>query len=958
MFIVHRAEPTSVGNRSDQLLFGDDINPSSHLMIKLTIGDSMKRHVLSLFLIAVYLFVPKVYAQTVTIKDSSRPFSVKPPNSWVRESTSTGNSRVKFVSPPDTPPAECAVIVKELFPLQGFTQQELDKQSLELVSLEGLRQHLSSSYNNVQVFTTGVAEISGYPAQTVQFEYSTGTPDGELWARAFTSTTKTTPGIVWTITCGALGYTPEDAQKGYSYWQSEMVKFPTHVKIFNNEFDSSFSNMEYYLNNAELAYEAGDKKIAKTLYLKASEMGSAEAHFSIAYKFAVTAEESIFHFSEAAKMGHKKSLEYALDALFFRANSLKVANPQKALELYKLHKLATGESHNISTQKEDEVIKTISMCAEPRGFDAEEFMEKFNVKDEDEAFPFYDIWELAEEASRGGRFGEPNPELVLNLVCRGGAVPAEVESAVSKAYENWKKGVVEEFDICDHITGRVGLVYCSKRTQKIMDEANSHLDFQKITNSIWISKEEEILPTCLEYEWPSSDNYEEYIEQYPTALDFIKFPGKYWGTVVPINPLKASWGDFVSLPKKLSECNKLLKGQQKKVDRNFVAISDPDERWSDSYRLMAKWGKEECSKVVPGFTDRCNSLVFVNRNENYPLGQGYYSYALITSGNEDYIVPVTNRISLKDLLTYLSNGDEGKTENKNNQKKANEQFNLGYRYAIGENVPQDYAEAIKLFGKAAAQGHIAAQYNLGYMYKHGMGVSQDYSEAAKWFSKAAEQGEELAQNNLAVMYYDGRGVPQDYVEAIKWHKKAARQGNVNSQRWLGLIFKNGEGVPQNYAEAAKWYRKAAEQGDSFAQNNLAVMYGKGQGVPQNYAEAAKWYRKAAEQGESRSQFNLGGAYEKGQGVPQDYVEAVKWYRKSAEQGDTDGQVKLGLMYAEGHGVPQDYILAYGWWNIAAAKGDNGAAKNRELIIKKMTAQQITEGQVLSKKLFEKYGKVE
>ena len=67
-------------------------------------------------------------------------------------------------------------------------------------------------------------------------------------------------------------------------------------------------------------------------------------------------------------------------------------------------------------------------------------------------------------------------------------------------------------------------------------------------------------------------------------------------------------------------------------------------------------------------------------------------------------------------------------------------------------MPQDYAEAVKWYRKAADQGDAAAQFNLGVMYATGQGVPQDYAEAVKWYRKAAEQGHAGAQYNLGVMY--------------------------------------------------------------------------------------------------------------------------------------------------------------------------------------------------------------
>jgi len=160
------------------------------------------------------------------------------------------------------------------------------------------------------------------------------------------------------------------------------------------------------------------------------------------------------------------------------------------------------------------------------------------------------------------------------------------------------------------------------------------------------------------------------------------------------------------------------------------------------------------------------------------------------------------------------------------------------------------------------------------------------------------------------------------------------------------------GVPQDYKEAVRWWRAAAEQGYSPAQFNIGAMYDNGRGVPQDYKEAVRWYRAAAEQGHSIAQFNLGYSHSAGQGVPQDYKEAARWYRMAAEQGQPDAQNNLGFMYANGQGVPQDYIQAHMWYILAASSGgdDDGemAAKNRDEIAEKMTAEQIAEAQRLAR----------
>lgn len=62
-------------------------------------------------------------------------------------------------------------------------------------------------------------------------------------------------------------------------------------------------------------------------------------------------------------------------------------------------------------------------------------------------------------------------------------------------------------------------------------------------------------------------------------------------------------------------------------------------------------------------------------------------------------------------------------------------------------------------------------------YDNGRGVPQDYAEAVKWYRRAAEQGYAGAQNNLGFMYGNGHGVPQNYVLAHMWFNLAASQGH-------------------------------------------------------------------------------------------------------------------------------------------------------------------------------------
>ncbi len=52
----------------------------------------------------------------------------------------------------------------------------------------------------------------------------------------------------------------------------------------------------------------------------------------------------------------------------------------------------------------------------------------------------------------------------------------------------------------------------------------------------------------------------------------------------------------------------------------------------------------------------------------------------------------------------------------------------------------DYETAVREFKSLAEQGNALAQSILGGMYDEGQGVPQDYAEAVRWYRRAAEQG--------------------------------------------------------------------------------------------------------------------------------------------------------------------------------------------------------------------------
>jgi len=98
-------------------------------------------------------------------------------------------------------------------------------------------------------------------------------------------------------------------------------------------------------------------------------------------------------------------------------------------------------------------------------------------------------------------------------------------------------------------------------------------------------------------------------------------------------------------------------------------------------------------------------------------------------------------------------------------------------------------------------------------------------------------------------------------------------------------------------------------------------------------------------------------YAKGEGVIKNDKLAVYWYTKAAKQGHAGAQHNLGIMYYYGDGVMEDFVASYAWISNAKANeetssGAKSALKSISIVKRKMTKEQIAQGQALAKKLYQ------
>lgn len=149
--------------------------------------------------------------------------------------------------------------------------------------------------------------------------------------------------------------------------------------------------------------------------------------------------------------------------------------------------------------------------------------------------------------------------------------------------------------------------------------------------------------------------------------------------------------------------------------------------------------------------------------------------------------------------------------------------------------------------KSALAGDVYAQNRLGDLYREGDEVEQNYSEALQWYQRAADQNDANGLNNVGSMYLNGLGTQPDAEKAAKYYRQAAELGLPTAQYNLGVRYREGDGVPVDLLEAGKWLERAANAGDAYAQNDWGVMLRFGNGVDKDIVDAAYWFLEAIKQ---------------------------------------------------------------------------------------------------------------
>jgi TPR repeat protein len=290
----------------------------------------------------------------------------------------------------------------------------------------------------------------------------------------------------------------------------------------------------------------------------------------------------------------------------------------------------------------------------------------------------------------------------------------------------------------------------------------------------------------------------------------------------------------------------------------------------------------------------------------------------------------------------------------------------------------NHGDAIRVFERLAASGHVSSQRSLGIVYRR-----DNPERAIFWLRKASDAGDAASQNDLANIFSNGTYVQRDLQQALIWYQRAASQGYDQAQMALAFVYEFGRGVPKNSVEAYKWYTLVAMDSHSVFQADATLMrrelartlsasdVAKAQALADawrprlersvemfresnaarargDHAEAFRLLLVLARTENPAAQNNLGAMYQSGEGTSQDFQQALFWFRKAAGLGHSRAQMNLGLMYRNGQGIVQDFIEAHKWFNLAASSSDNDtrhhASLARDAIAQRMTPEQVAAAQ--------------
>lgn len=203
---------------------------------------------------------------------------------------------------------------------------------------------------------------------------------------------------------------------------------------------------------------------------------------------------------------------------------------------------------------------------------------------------------------------------------------------------------------------------------------------------------------------------------------------------------------------------------------------------------------------------------------------------------------------------------------------------LAYLYENGFGIPMDMEKAIHFYEIAVSEGDIVSALALAFIKEK----VEDYAEAFRLFEKAAYAGNDLAQFKLGE-YYCNEKVEKSIEKGIFWLEKAAEKDNVESLNFLGKYYED-----KNIEKALEYFQRALKFHDKNANFNMANYY-----LDKDFEKAKKYFTRAFEFGKIDSFYILGKVYLEGVFTEKNVKESKYYLERAVEKEDLNSKFLLG-----------------------------------------------------------------
>jgi uncharacterized protein len=257
---------------------------------------------------------------------------------------------------------------------------------------------------------------------------------------------------------------------------------------------------------------------------------------------------------------------------------------------------------------------------------------------------------------------------------------------------------------------------------------------------------------------------------------------------------------------------------------------------------------------------------------------------------------------------------------------------LAWQYYVGELVPKDYGEALRLARKVLdsySQSTLdVAERIICSITAENSSPHYNLVEARKFCKKSAERGNEWSQVILSRTYLNSTTEAEIKI-GMDLLRQYSSEGNVLTMANLGWDLYSGKYGEFNSEEAFSLTKKAADDGVGAALNNLGVMYAEGIITPEDIHLAYQYYSKAAKKGMDYAHSNIAGGiffrdFEGSMENFQNHYDAAIEIAEKAELSEGITGLKiLGKIVQAANRLPKDREEAV---NLLISKAIEGSAE--------------------------------